>query len=95
MRFLSIDSYLADLNVAVDDMGGKVDLIGICQGGWMGLLYAARFPGKVRKLVIAGAPIDVSAGDSPISALAKAVPLSFFEELVAKRTRAHHWSAGV
>jgi MFS family permease len=43
MRFFSIDTFLADLNVAVDHVGGKVDLIGICQGGWMGLLYAARF----------------------------------------------------
>jgi poly(3-hydroxyalkanoate) synthetase len=82
MRFLSIDGYLADLNVAVDDLGGKVDLVGICQGGWMGLVYAARFPGKVRKLVIAGAPIDIAAGDSSISTLAKAVPLAAFADLV-------------
>ena len=33
MRFLSIDSYLADLNVVVDQIGGAVNLIGLCQGG--------------------------------------------------------------
>jgi poly(3-hydroxyalkanoate) synthetase len=82
MRFFSIDSFLADLNVAVDELGGKVDLIGICQGGWMGLLFAARFPRKVRKLVIAGAPIDVTAGESPVSSVAEAVPMSVFEDLV-------------
>jgi poly(3-hydroxybutyrate) depolymerase len=82
MRLLSIDDYLADLNVAIDGLGGKVDLIGICQGGWMGLLYAARFPRKVRKLVIAGAPIDIAAGDSSISMLAKTVPLAAFADLV-------------
>ena len=82
MRFFSIDTYLADLNVAVDDAGGKVDLIGICQGGWLGVLYAARFPDKVRKLVVAGAPIDVFAGDSPITTLAATVPLTLFEQLV-------------
>src|SRR6516225_1851428 len=59
MRFFSIDTYLADLNVAVDHVGGKVDMIGICQGGWMALIFAARFPQKVRKLVIAGAPVDL------------------------------------
>jgi poly(3-hydroxybutyrate) depolymerase len=32
MRFLSIDSYLADLAVVVQDLGGQVDLIGLCQG---------------------------------------------------------------
>jgi pimeloyl-ACP methyl ester carboxylesterase len=41
----------------VDDIGPPVDLIGLCQGGWLSLVYAARFPGKVRRLVLAGAPI--------------------------------------
>jgi poly-beta-hydroxyalkanoate depolymerase len=46
------------------------------------MLYAARFPDKVRKMVIAGAPIDISADDSPITSLAATVPLSLFEQLV-------------
>ena len=82
MRFLGIDDYLADLNVLVDEIGGSVDLIGLCQGGWMALLYAARFPTKVRKLVLAGAPIDIQAGSSALSALAEASPLPTFRELV-------------
>ena len=82
MRFLRIDDYLADLNVLVDQLGGTVDLIGLCQGGWMALLYAARFPAKVRKLVIVGAPIDIAAGQSGLSALVDASPLAFFHELV-------------
>jgi len=47
MRFFSIDSYFADLNVVVDELGGCVNLIGICQGGWMALAYAARYPSKI------------------------------------------------
>jgi poly(3-hydroxyalkanoate) synthetase len=42
MRYLGIDAYLADLNVLVDELGGRTDLIGVCQGGWMALVYAAR-----------------------------------------------------
>jgi len=38
MRFLSIDNYLADLNVLVDELGSRVNLLGLCQGGWMALL---------------------------------------------------------
>ncbi len=82
MRLLGIDDYLAALNVLVDELGGIVDLIGLCQGGWLSLLYAARFPAKVRKLVLAGAPIDIAAGQSALSALADASPLALFHELV-------------
>jgi poly(3-hydroxybutyrate) depolymerase len=82
MRFLAIDDYLADLNVLVDQLGGMVDLIGLCQGGWMSLLYAARFPTKVHRLVLAGAPIDIAAGQSGLSALVDASPLELFQELV-------------
>jgi poly(3-hydroxybutyrate) depolymerase len=82
MRFLGIDDYLADLNVLVDEIGPPVDLIGLCQGGWMALVYAARFPGKVRKLVLAGAPVDTKAAPSPLSALADASAPAAFHEVV-------------
>jgi len=82
MRFLGIDDYLADLNVLVDEIGVPVDLIGVCQGGWMALAYAARFPAKVRKLVLAGAPIDIAAEPSALSTLAASSPLATFQELV-------------
>ena len=81
MRFLSIDSYLADLNVAVDEIGPPVDLVGLCQGGWLALVYAARFPHKVRRLVLAGAPVDMRAS-SDLSRLAAALPSTGFDELV-------------
>jgi poly(3-hydroxyalkanoate) synthetase len=82
MRFVGIDEYLADLNVLVDCVGGPVDLIGLCQGGWLSLLYAGRFPAKVRKLVMAGAPIDIAARQSRLSAIAEATPLIMFQSLV-------------
>src|SRR5579863_9266452 len=82
MRLLGIDNYLADLNVLVDHIGAPVDLIGLCQGGWMALAYAARFPTKVCKLVLAGAPIDIAAAPSALSELAGTSPLAVFDELV-------------
>jgi poly(3-hydroxyalkanoate) synthetase len=78
---LSIDNYLADLNVAIDEVGAPVDLVGLCQGGWLSLLYAARFPGKVRRLVLAGAPVDVSA-PSTLSTMAKALPRPAFAQML-------------
>jgi poly(3-hydroxyalkanoate) synthetase len=82
MQFLSIDDYLADLNVLVDEIGAPVDVIGLCQGGWMALVYAARFPGKVRKLVLAGAPLDTRAAPSVLSSLADSTALEVFREVV-------------
>jgi poly(3-hydroxyalkanoate) synthetase len=82
MRFLSIDSYLADLNVAIDEIGAPVDLIGLCQGGWMALLYAARFPHKVRRLVLVGAPVDVRAASSNLTRTVAGLPMSTFDALV-------------
>jgi poly(3-hydroxybutyrate) depolymerase len=82
MRLMGVDDYLAALNVLVDQLGGSVNLVGLCQGGWMSLLYAARFPAKVRKLVLVGAPVDIAAGQSALSAIADASPLALFDELV-------------
>jgi poly(3-hydroxyalkanoate) synthetase len=83
MRYLSIDSYLGDLNIAVDEIGAPVDLVGLCQGGWLSLLYAARFPDKVRRLVLAGAPVDLSV-ESRLSQLARNAPGIVYDQLVAR-----------
>lgn len=82
MKDLEVDNYLADMVVAIDDLGGKVDLVGLCQGGWVSAMIAARFPDKVNSLVLAGAPIDTDAGDGPIKRMAHRSPLSFYQELV-------------
>ena len=83
MKNLEIDNYLAEMVVAIDDLGGRVNLVGLCQGGWVAAMIAARFPDKVNSLVLAGAPIDTDAGDGPIKRMVHASPMSFYEELVA------------
>ncbi len=82
MRDLEIDNYLAEMVVAIDDLGGRVNLVGLCQGGWVSAMVAARFPDKVNSLVLAGAPIDTDAGDGPIKRMVHESPISFYEELV-------------
>jgi poly(3-hydroxyalkanoate) synthetase len=83
MKDLEIDNYLAELVVAIDDLGGRVNLVGLCQGGWMAAMVAARFPAKVNSLVLAGAPIDTDAGNGPLKRMVHQSPMSFYEELVA------------
>jgi len=83
MKAFDIDKYLAEINVAIDDLGGAAILVGLCQGGWMSAMYAARFPAKVRALVLAGSPIDTHAGDGPLKRMVHDLPPSFYEEMVA------------
>ncbi len=82
-RHIGIEAQLAVLNVAVDDLGAPVDLIGPCQGGWFSLVYAARFPKKVRRIALAGAPIDLEAACSVLSKPVEQTPDHVIDRLIA------------
>lgn len=83
MKDFDVDQYLAELLACVDDLGGEACLVGLCQGGWMATMLAARYPDKVRALVLAGSPIDTHAGHGPLVSMVRESPMSFYQELVA------------
>jgi hypothetical protein len=83
MRDFGIDAYLADLDAAVEHLGGRVALVGLCQGGWLGALYAARFPEKVARLALVGAPLDLKAAESAITRALAWTPSAFIAGAVA------------
>ncbi|KCZ73057.1 poly(3-hydroxyalkanoate) synthetase [Candidatus Methanoperedens nitroreducens] len=83
IKYYNINNYLSELDICVDELGGRVNLAGMCQGGWLGAMYAARFPDKVNTLILGGAPIDTDAGDGTIIEYAHRFPMEFFEGLVA------------
>ena len=56
----------------IDEAGGRVRLVGVCQGGWLALMLAARFPHKVERLALIGSPVDTTAADSASAARARA-----------------------
>jgi len=62
-RDTDIDDYMALLREVSDLLGGKVNIVGDCQGGWMATIFAATHPERVNALAIAGAPIDFHAGE--------------------------------
>jgi poly(3-hydroxyalkanoate) synthetase len=82
-----IDDYLEVVDRAVQHAGGKVNLIGDCQGGWLATIYAALRPERVNTLTIAGAPIDFHCGEPVIHAAVKALApngnLAYYRALVA------------
>ena len=99
-QYLGIDDYLLRLSAALDDIGRPSTLIGLCQGGWLSLMLAARFPEKVSKLVLAGAPVDLDAAPSAIVAAARGADPEFIKTLIQAnagfmrgRTLMSAWSA--
>ncbi|MEB3022103.1 alpha/beta fold hydrolase [[Mycobacterium] crassicus] len=58
----TIEDYVAVVREATDLLGGRVNLVGDCQGGWLGAIYAAMYPETVHTLTIAGAPINTKRG---------------------------------
>ena len=86
-RDATIDDYLAVIDRSLDHLGGRANLIGDCQGGWLATIYAAAHPEKVHSLTIAGAPIDFHCGEPVIhAALRHFAPngnLAFYRSLVA------------
>src|SRR4051795_12562098 len=70
-RHVTITDYLEAVDRAVQHAGGRVNLVGDCQGGWLATIYASLHPERVHTLTLAGAPIDFHAGESLISASTK------------------------
>jgi len=83
----SIEDYLDVIDQAIGHCGGRVNLIGDCQGGWLATIYAALHPERVNTLTLAGAPIDFHAGEPVVHEvlrhLAPGGDLRFYEALVA------------
>jgi poly(3-hydroxybutyrate) depolymerase len=83
----SIEDYLDIVDRAIEHCGGRVNLIGDCQGGWLATVYAALHPERINTLTIAGAPIDFHAGEPVIHEIIRRVApdgnLRFYEGLVA------------
>ncbi len=85
----TIENYVEALHFCLKQMGGKANLVGDCQGGWMATIFAALYPEMVNSLVLAGAPIDFQAGDGQIKQainyIAQNYPdrgMSFYRSLV-------------
>lgn len=86
-RTSSIERFIAILDEAIDSIGGRANLVGDCQGGWLATIYTALYPDKVNSLAIGGAPIDYHAGQSAIAEWVRSLrtpdEVGFYKFLVA------------
>lgn len=82
-----IDDYMAMLRETADLLGGRINLVGDCQGGWLATIFTALHPEQVNSLTIAGAPVDFSAGDGLmkdwLDVLAPGADMTYFRSAVA------------
>lgn len=82
----SIEDYVDVIAEAIALVGGRVHLVGDCQGGWLAVIYAALYPDTVETLTIAGAPIDFHAGEPLIhdwmKVLSPSRDLAFYRKMV-------------
>lgn len=80
------DETLEDLLIHTDrcisHIGRKVNLVGLCQGGWQGTMYTSLFSDRVNSLVLAGSPIDSHADDGKLKFACDVLPYNFFQTLV-------------
>jgi poly(3-hydroxyalkanoate) synthetase len=81
-KHASIDDHLAALASAVQRLGGRANLVGCSQGGWLATIYAARHPGTVNTLTVVGAPTDFHA--------ARALPAAWLRLLAPLTNLAAH-----
>ncbi len=82
----TIDDCVSAMGRCVDAVckkGSKINLIGLCQGGWQSAIYAALFPEKIRSITLAAAPIDFKAGGGKIQFYTEMYPMFFYESLIA------------
>ncbi|MDN5856875.1 MAG: DUF3141 domain-containing protein, partial [Actinomycetia bacterium] len=70
---VSITDYLDLIDRSIRRLGGRANLVGDCQGGWLAAIYAALHPDRGHTLTLAGAPIDFHAGESVIASSTRAM----------------------
>lgn len=76
-RDVTITDYLDIIDRSIRRMGGRANLVGDCQGGWLAAIYAALYPQRVHTLTLAGAPIDFHAGESVIASSTRVLTGTF------------------
>ena len=83
----SVADYLDVIAKSAELLGGRVNLVGDCQGGWLAVIYTALHPDTVATLTIAGAPVDFHAGEPLIhdwiQLLSPLSQMGFYRALVA------------
>ncbi len=78
----TLEGLITHTDRCVSHIGRKVNLVGLCQGGWQGTMYTALHNHRVNSLVLAGSPIDAHAEWGKIKFACDYLPFNYFQSLV-------------
>ncbi len=78
-----VDDSLGSILDAVEALGGRVHLVGLCQGGWESAMVTALEGERVASLTLVAAPIDFHAGDGALRPVVESTPMAAYSSLVA------------
>jgi len=78
-----VDDSLGSIFECIDALGGRVHLLGVCQGGWESACAVALEPDVAASLTLVAAPVDFHAGAGILKFVARGLPQSFYQALVA------------
>ncbi len=81
-RRFTVDDSLDAIDACIDHLGGRVHLLGICQGGWEAAAVVAQRPEVAETLTLGAAAIDFHAGNGPITRLCRSTPFSTYQAMV-------------
>ncbi len=82
-RSRTVDDSLGTILDAIEALGGRAHVVGLCQGGWESAMVAARVPEAVASLTLVAAPIDFHAGDGVLGHVVSTLPMATYAALVA------------
>jgi len=79
----TVDDSLAAIFDSVAALGGRVHLLGVCQGGWESACAVGLEPDVAASLTLVAAPIDFHAGAGVLEWVARGLPRAFYQAMVA------------
>lgn len=79
-----IDDSVATIRDAMETLGGRVHLLGVCQGGWESAIAAALAPNTTASLTLVAAPMDFHAGSGAVKQISQLMPMVAYRSLVLR-----------
>lgn len=83
-KYLKLEYTFTSLWKALEQLPGKINLVGDCQAGTTSAIVADRYPWKIKSLTIVGSPMETSAARSNLDPFLEEYSQADYEDAVKK-----------